>query len=90
MLRMAGAQVWRVGFNAGDRVFWPHRDSYIAFQDSQDQWADTLDRLLSEKRITDIVLYGDTRPLMPRRFVKVKPAVYGCMCWKKATCVPIG
>ena len=63
MLRMAGAQVWRVGFNAGDRVFWPHRDSYIAFQDSQDQWADTLDRLLSEKRITDIVLYGDTRPL---------------------------
>ena len=22
MLRRAGAQVWRVGFNAGDRAFW--------------------------------------------------------------------
>lgn len=27
MLRVAGARVWRVGFNAGDRAFWFDPDS---------------------------------------------------------------
>ena len=38
MLRRAGATVWRVGFNAGDSVFWFHRPSYIAFRDPLSQW----------------------------------------------------
>ena len=29
MLTRAGAEVWRVGFNMGDRVFWPQSASYI-------------------------------------------------------------
>ena len=29
MLRLTGADVWRVGFNAGDRAFWFHPASYI-------------------------------------------------------------
>ena len=29
MLRLTGAQVWRVGFNAGDRAFWFHPKSFI-------------------------------------------------------------
>ncbi|WP_288942349.1 capsular biosynthesis protein [uncultured Roseovarius sp.] len=63
MLTRAGATVWRVGFNAGDRVFWPDRRSYIAFQDTPQNWPATFARLLADKGVTDLVLYGDTRPI---------------------------
>ncbi|MDO6584351.1 capsular biosynthesis protein [Salipiger sp. 1_MG-2023] len=63
MLRQAGAEVWRVGFNAGDRAFWFHPGSYIAFDAPQAAWPDTFARLLEEKRVTDLVIYGDTRPI---------------------------
>ncbi len=63
MLRAAGAEVWRVGFNQGDSAFWHHRPSYIAYTGRPEDWPATLDRLLIEKKITDIVLYGDTRPI---------------------------
>ena len=61
MLRRSGASVWRVGFNAGDRVFWPHRQSYIPFTEPQDAWSTRFDSILADKGITDIVLYGDVR-----------------------------
>jgi capsular polysaccharide export protein len=63
MLRAAGAEVHRVGFNAGDRAFWPDPATYIAFQDAPEAWPDTFRRLIAEHRITDILLYGDTRPI---------------------------
>jgi capsular polysaccharide export protein len=63
MLRAAGVDVWRVGFNAGDRAFWFHPRSYIPFRGSAHEWPDTFVRLLEEKSVTDIVLYGDTRPI---------------------------
>ena len=63
MLRLSGSEVWRVGFNAGDRAFWHHRKSYISYHDTLDAWPDCLESLLRDKRITDIVLYGDTRPV---------------------------
>jgi capsular polysaccharide export protein len=63
MLRIAGAEVWRVGFNAGDRAFWPNGASYLPYRDSPENWPDHLCRLLTEKGVTDIVLYGDTRPI---------------------------
>lgn len=63
MLRTTGATVWRVGFNAGDRVFWPHRASYIAYRGTPADWPDEVEKLLSERGVTDIVLYGDTRPV---------------------------
>ncbi|MEP4980351.1 capsular biosynthesis protein [Ascidiaceihabitans sp.] len=63
MLRKAGAQVWRVGFNAGDRAFWFHPASYIPFRGKADDWSDTFAQLLDAKGVTDIVLYGDTRPI---------------------------
>ncbi len=62
LLRAAGAEVWRVGFNLGDRVFWPG-PGYIAFKDSHDRWPDTCAELMTRHRITDLVLYGDTRPI---------------------------
>ena len=61
MLRKTGADVWRVGFNAGDRAFWFHSASYIPFRDTQDKWADVFSGLINEKQVTDIVLYGDVR-----------------------------
>jgi capsular polysaccharide export protein len=62
LLRQAGAQVWRVGFNLGDRVSWPG-PGYIAFKDSHDLWPDTCATLLHTHQITDLVVYGDTRPI---------------------------
>ena len=63
MLRAAGSRVWRVGFNAGDRAFWFHPSSFIPYRGSLDEWADTFADLVLEKGVTDIVLYGDTRPI---------------------------
>ncbi|MDU8928733.1 capsular biosynthesis protein [Alisedimentitalea sp. MJ-SS2] len=61
MLRQAGADIWRVGFNAGDRAFWFDRNSYIPYRGGQDAWAKTFAGIVADKGITDIVLYGDTR-----------------------------
>ncbi|MFT6023104.1 MAG: capsular polysaccharide export protein [Ascidiaceihabitans sp.] len=72
MLRKAGAEVWRVGFNAGDRAFWFHPSSYIPFRGSSDQWADTFTALIEEKGVTDIVLYGDTRPVHAQAVAQAK------------------
>ncbi|MGR3660532.1 MAG: capsule biosynthesis protein [Paracoccaceae bacterium] len=63
LLRKTGATVWRVGFNAGDQAFWRHKPSYIAYKSPINAWADTLQTILDDKTITDIVLYGDTRPI---------------------------
>ena len=59
----AGCSVHRVGFNAGDRVFWPDRESYIAYTDPLTEWPARLSELLQTHAVTDIVLYGDTRPV---------------------------
>lgn len=66
MLRATGAQVWRVGFNAGDRAFWFDRASYIPYRGSLDDWADTLTDLVLARGVTDLVLYGDVRPIHAR------------------------
>ncbi|MGV6811096.1 MAG: capsule biosynthesis protein [Brevirhabdus sp.] len=61
MLRSAGAETWRVGFNRGDEAFWSDTRSFIPFLDSQDKWPERVADLYDRKKITDIVLYGDTR-----------------------------
>jgi capsular polysaccharide export protein len=61
-LRAAGAQVWRVGFNLGDRVFWPG-PGYVPFHGTPDAWPGTCADLFDRHQITDLVLYGDTRPI---------------------------
>ncbi len=63
MLRLAGATVWRVGFNAGDRAFWSHPSNYIPFYGELPDWPKVFADLLTQKGVTDIVLYGDTRPI---------------------------
>lgn len=60
MLERAGAKVWRVGFNRGDRAFWGG-DGFIPYRGTQEDWPAALRAILVAKAITDIVLYGDTR-----------------------------
>jgi len=62
MLRTAGAQVWRVGLNAGDRAFWFHSDSYLPYRGTPGDWPGEISQILDDRQVTDIVLYGDTRP----------------------------
>lgn len=63
MLERAGANVLRVGFNAGDRAFWPSKQTYIPYQGTIEKWPVTFNALLDENDVTDIVLYGDVRPI---------------------------
>ncbi len=62
-LRAEGAACWRVGFNAGDRIFWPERQGYIPYRGTPEDWGAMLRRIVTTHRITDLVLYGDTRPI---------------------------
>lgn len=63
MLAATGAQVWRVGFNRGDRAFWPDAASYIPYRGSLEHWPEAFAALIQTRQVTDIVLYGDTRPV---------------------------
>lgn len=63
MVRRAGSTVWRAGFNAGDAAFWSDRGSYIPFCDPLEEWPEHLAQIITDKGATDIVLYGDTRPI---------------------------
>ncbi len=62
-LSAAGARSWRVGFNAGDRLFWRDRASYIPYRGTLGDWDGALARILDDRAITDVVLYGETRPV---------------------------
>lgn len=62
-LSAAGARSWRVGFNAGDRLFWREPGSFIPYREPLEDWETALGEILSGKGITDVVLYGETRPV---------------------------
>ncbi len=63
MLRTADCDVWRIGFNAGDQVFWRDKAQYLPFRGALTDWPGFLETTCQTKGITDIVLYGDTRPI---------------------------
>lgn len=63
MLCATGARVWRVGFNAGDWFFWRDRDHYIPYKGTLETWGDAFAQIIADKTITDLVIYGDTRPV---------------------------
>ena len=62
-LHKAGAHVWRVGFNAGDQAFWRGPNTFIPYLGALDTWPETFSRIVAAKKITDLVLYGDVRPI---------------------------
>lgn len=63
LLRDAGAEVWRVGFNRGDAAFWFRAPGFIPFTGQTSEWPTRIADLLDDNQITDLVLYGDTRPI---------------------------
>ncbi len=63
MLQAAGARTWRVGFNRGDEAFWRDTGTYIPFADRAEAWPGRLADILDTRSVTDLVLYGDTRPV---------------------------
>lgn len=63
LLREAGAEVWRCGFNAGDEHFWSDKAHLIRHEGSLAEWPAHLRTIVDTRGITDIVLYGDMRPI---------------------------
>jgi capsular polysaccharide export protein len=57
-----GQAVHRVNFNGGDRAFW-RLPGAIDFCGREHEWPEFLDRLIAERSISDIILFGDCRPL---------------------------
>jgi capsular polysaccharide export protein len=57
-----GHAVHRVNFNGGDRAFWRH-SAAVDFCGREHEWPEFLDRLVVAKAISDIILFGDCRPL---------------------------
>lgn len=60
-LLAAGHQVRKVGFNRGDRFFWPRALPYSPYRGDEAGWPEALEALVAKHKITDIVLYGDAR-----------------------------
>jgi capsular polysaccharide export protein len=57
-----GHAVHRVNFNGGDRAFW-RLSGAIDFSGRLEEWPEFLDQLIVDKAISDIILFGDCRPL---------------------------
>lgn len=58
----AGCGVHRVNFNGGDLIDWRLPDA-INYRGAARNWPATLAGIISKRGITDIVLFGDCRPL---------------------------
>ena len=63
LLRRAGAEVWRCAFNAGDEFFWSDPAHLLRHTGSSAEWPAHLARIVADRQVTDIVLYGDVRPI---------------------------
>ncbi|MEO0989507.1 MAG: capsule biosynthesis protein CapA [Pseudomonadota bacterium] len=61
-LSAAGARCFRVGLNRSDQLFWG-REDYIPFGGPPGDWEEWLSGIVAAEGVSDIVLYGDTRPV---------------------------
>tara|TARA_R110002124_G_scaffold7625_33_gene43271 strand:- start:227 stop:1531 length:1305 start_codon:yes stop_codon:yes gene_type:complete len=61
-LRATGAGVARVGFNRGDQHFWPRGLPYTAYGPQMGDFSAFLRGYIASHAVSDIVLYGDSRP----------------------------
>ncbi|MEO8721899.1 MAG: capsular biosynthesis protein [Sphingobium sp.] len=61
-LRSGGYGVHKVNFNGGDRLFW-RLPNGIDYRGSPAEWPEALKRLIADRQITDVVLFGDCRPM---------------------------
>jgi capsular polysaccharide export protein len=61
-LAARGHGVHRVNFNGGDRLFWRLPNS-VDFCGREYEWPYFLDQLITERAVSDLILFGDCRPL---------------------------
>jgi capsular polysaccharide export protein len=75
-----GADVARIGFNFGDAAFWPRKAGFIPYSDPPEEWPAFLTGYLDDTGTTDIVLYGDSRPMhkIARELAKVRGITVHC------------
>jgi capsular polysaccharide export protein len=59
-LRTAGHDVLRINLSGADVVFWP--ELAINFHGSAREWPDFVAQVMRDRRVTDLVLFGDCRP----------------------------
>ena len=57
-----GHGVVRVNLNAGDWMFW-HQPDAVHYRGRLENWQAFVSTLIAERRITDLVLFGDCRPM---------------------------
>lgn len=62
VLRARGCDIHRINFNGGDQWDWPG-DGAVNYRGSAHAWSPFLAKFLRTHRITDIILFGDCRPL---------------------------
>lgn len=62
-LAKQGATVIRVAFNKSDEREWGAAGELLRFNGNDDVFPDWLEQRIEAHRVTDIVLYGDTRPI---------------------------
>lgn len=61
-LRRDGYGVHKVNFNGGDRLFW-RLPNGIDYTGRMADWPAALERIICDRGITDVLLFGDCRPL---------------------------
>jgi len=61
LLQAAGAEVHKVNFNGGDCLFYP--TDAITWRGHPGDWPQFLARLLEQRRIDIVLLFGDCRPI---------------------------
>lgn len=60
-LRSRGCEVHRINLNGGDRYDWP--EGGVDYRGRRSRWPLFVNRFMEQHRITDLVLYGDCRPM---------------------------
>lgn len=60
-LRLAGHQVRRINLNGGDRLDWGMRA--IDYRGTFEAWPGYFERFIRDHAVTDLVLFGDCRPM---------------------------
>lgn len=61
-LRRDGYGVHKVNFNGGDRLFW-RLPNGVDYRGSLLDWPAALEQLIADRQITDVLLFGDCRPI---------------------------
>lgn len=73
-LRTAGCRTSRVAFNAGDRMFRRGFDRLMRFDGSSEEWSNWLATRFAKDNVTDLVIYGTTRPVHAQALTLAKAA----------------